>query len=77
MSTTISETQVSEFVEYMLDFYGPNGIYDIGMTEAEVREALPIRLLERADFEFDGDTIDREICEHIVSTNLRQGRPAF
>lgn len=77
MSTVISESEIREFVEYMLDFYGPNGIYDMGMTEAEVREALPIRLLERADLPFDGDTIDREICEYIVSTNLRQGRPAF
>ena len=77
MSTVISEPQIVEFVEYMLDFYGPNGIYDIGMTEAEVREALPIRMLERADLEFDGDTIDREICEYIVTTNLRQGRSAF
>lgn len=77
MSTVVSEAQITEFVEYMLDFYGPNGIYDMGMTEAEVREALPIRLLERADLEFDGDTIDREICEHIITTNLRQGRPAF
>ena len=77
MSTVVSEAQVSEFVSYMLDFYGPNGVYDIGMTEAEVREAMPIRLLERADLEFDGDTIDREICEHIITANLRQGRPAF
>ena len=74
MSVVITEPKVVEFVEYMLDFYGPNGIYDIGMTEAEVREALPIRLLERADLPFDGDTIDREICEHIVINNLRQGR---
>jgi len=74
MSTLISEPQIVEFVEYMLDFYGPNGIYDVGMTEAEVREALPIRLLERADLPFDGDTVDREICEAIVINNLRQGR---
>jgi hypothetical protein len=74
MSTVISEPQIVEFVEYMLDFYGPNGVYDVGMTEAEVREALPIRLLERADLEFDGDTVDREICEAIVINNLRQGR---
>jgi hypothetical protein len=74
MSTIISEPQIVEFVEYMLDFYGPNGVYDVGMTEAEVREALPIRLLERADLEFDGDTVDREICEAIVINNLRQGR---
>ena len=74
MSTVISEPQIVEFVEYMLDFYGPDGIYDIGMTEAEVREALPIRLLERADLPFDGDTIDREICEQIIVDNIRQGR---
>ena len=74
MSTLISEPQIVEFVEYMLDFYGPNGIYDVGMTAAEVREALPIRLLERADLPFDGDTVDREICEAIVINNLRQGR---
>lgn len=74
MSTLISEPQIVEFVEYMLDFYGPNGVYDVGMTEAEVREALPIRLLERADLPFDGDTVDREICEAIVINNLRQGR---
>ena len=74
MSTVITEPKVAEFVEYMLDFYGPNGVYDISMTEAEVREALTIRLLERADLEFDGDTIDRELCEYIVTHNLRQGR---
>ena len=39
MSIVISEPQISEFVEYMLDFYGPNGIYDIGMTEAEAEAA--------------------------------------
>ena len=74
MSTVITESERAEFVEYMLDFYGPNGVYDIGMTEAEVHEALPIRLLERADLEFEGDTVDRELCEYIVTYNLRQGR---
>ena len=74
MSTVISEPQIVEFVEYMLDFYGPNGVYDISMTEAEVREALPIRLLERADLLFTGDTVDRELCQYIVTHNLRQGR---
>lgn len=73
MSTVVSEPQVVEFVSYMLDFYGPNGVYDIGMTEAEVRESLALRLLQRADLPFDGDTIDREICEGIVINSLRQG----
>jgi len=74
MSTVITESNLAEFVEYMLDFYGPNGVYDIGMTEAEVREALPIRLLERADLLFTGDSVDSDLCEYIVTYNLRQGR---
>jgi hypothetical protein len=57
---------VSEFVEYALDFYGPGMIHDINATETEVLRALCVRLVNRPDLEFDGDSLDREMVRDII-----------
>ena len=57
---------VNEFVEYVLDFYGKGGLYDLGATENDVRVALNVRLKIRPDVEFDGDTLDREMVRDIM-----------
>ena len=57
---------VSDFVEYALDFYGPGMIYDINATETEVLRALCVRLVNRPDLEFDGDSLDREMVRDII-----------
>ena len=61
------------FVEYVLDFYGPGGIYakffaQSPVTEEDVKNALPHLLALRAaeGIEFDGDSYDREVMRDIL-----------
>ncbi len=62
-----TDTQITEFVEYVLSFYGTGGIYDFGATEADVRSALDQRLRSAsADCPFEGDSIDRELVRDIM-----------
>ena len=57
---------VRDFVEYALDFYGHGMICDINATETEVLRALCVRLVNRPDLEFDGDSFDREMVRDII-----------
>ncbi len=53
-----------EFVNYVLSFYGPGGIYDMGATEDMILEATQKYITEGADF--CGDSIDRELIRDIM-----------
>lgn len=57
---------ITNFVNYVFDFYGKGGIYDFGATRKEIREALTIRLNTRADTPFEGDSVDREMVRDIL-----------
>jgi hypothetical protein len=62
-----SNAQITEFVEYVLSFYGTGGIYDFGATEADVRGALEERIrTASADCPFEGDSVDRELVRDIM-----------
>ena len=66
----------AEFIEYVTEFYGPDGIFDIGATRDEVTNAVDLRLTSpryRPDFEYSGDTIDREWVRDIIE-NVRGER---
>ena len=55
------------FTQYMLDFYGPNGVYPEGFTSTQISLATQlykIRLPEGT--EFYGDSIDRERVRDII-----------
>jgi hypothetical protein len=53
------------FINYMMDFYGPRGVYpQLDFTATEVMAALRIYL--RTNPEFCGDSIDRERVRDIV-----------
>ena len=55
------------FTQYMLDFYGPKGIYPHGFTALQIGIATQIykcRLSEGQ--EFLGDSIDRENVRDII-----------
>jgi hypothetical protein len=54
-----------DFIDYVLDFYGSGGIYDMGATREQVKEATQ-KHIETANFPFDGDTIDREAVRDIL-----------
>lgn len=55
------------FTQYMLDFYGPKGIYPHGFTAEQINLATQLykcRLNEGQ--EFLGDSIDRERVRDII-----------
>jgi hypothetical protein len=55
------------FTQYMLDFYGPNGLYPEGFTSTQISLATQLykcRLPEGE--EFWGDSIDRERVRDII-----------
>jgi hypothetical protein len=56
---------LSEFIEYCMSFYGPGGVYPLGMSEDEITKA--IRLLDLIGQEdLDLDSIDRERVRDVV-----------
>jgi hypothetical protein len=61
---------MEEFYSYVLDFYGPNGIYDIGATEEEVKKATEVVKNEVGD-DFEGDTVDREKVRDVILDQMR------
>lgn len=59
---------MDSFIDYVLDFYGPDGIYKLGFTREQVVQACGVRISDPrfSTFRFDGDSIDREIVRDIV-----------
>lgn len=54
------------FHDYIKSFYGSGGIYDYNFTDDEIQQGIRLRLETRKDFEFQGDTADREITRDII-----------
>ena len=58
------------FTNYMLEFYGPNGIYDYGFTHEQINLATQLyktRLsVNYPGQEFEGDSVDRERVRDII-----------
>ena len=57
---------MNEFVDYVLDFYGVSGIYPMGVTREDILVATSIRIEQRKDIEFQGDSLDRELVRDIL-----------
>ena len=66
--TQIKRTYISQFPQYVMDFYGPGGIYDQNFTLTEITEAIEIRKThpKLTNIPFDGDSMDREMVRDIV-----------
>ena len=61
------ERDYMNFTQYMLDFYGPNGIYPLGFNSTQISLATQLykgRLAEGE--EFCGDSVDRERVRDII-----------
>ena len=52
------------FLNYVLQFYGPKGLYDMGMTKDEADKGA--RIVKMLSCEFIGDSVDREKVRDIV-----------
>lgn len=57
--------QMTEFYNYVLSFYGENGIYPIGATLDMVMEATA-KYLKSPETYFCGDSFDREHVRDIM-----------
>ena len=62
---------MKEFVDYVMDFYGECGIYDMKETREYVWQATCIRIKRNADMptngiSFEGDSLDREAVRDII-----------
>ena len=60
--------QMKDFYDYVLSFYGPDGIYPMGANRTIVRKATNdvIRISKIKGREFCGDSIDRELVRDIL-----------
>ena len=60
----------TNFTQYMLDFYGPNGVYDYGFTPEQINLATQLYKCRMEDefgqTEFEGDSVDRERIRDII-----------
>ena len=58
------------FTEYMLQFYGKDGIYDFGFSASEVNLATQLYKCRMEELfgqtEFEGDSVDRERVRDII-----------
>ena len=69
--------RMNEFVSYVYDFYGKNGIYDMGATVSQITTATIdylSSLLSKGEYTFCGDSLDRERVRDILTSkfNLKE-----
>jgi hypothetical protein len=66
------------FTRYMLEFYGPNGIYRSGFTALQIRLATQLyRTRLAVDYpgqEFEGDSVDPERVRDTIIQTCRSER---
>ena len=57
-----------DFTRYMLEFYGPDGIYNYGFSPTQINLATQLYKcrLYTTGGEFCGDTVDRENVRDII-----------
>ena len=66
---SILEKQIENFTNYLNSFYGIQGIYSSGrnVNNEEVYKAIKI-IQKRNEYEFTGDSVDREEARDIIYT---------
>ena len=61
------------FTQYMLDFYGKDGLYPFGFTPEQINFATQLYKCRMEDqfgqTEFEGDSVDRERVRDIILEN--------
>ena len=57
--------EANKWIEYVLDFYGKGGIYDMGATKEQVIDATNA-LIKQIGNKFEADSIDRERVRDIM-----------
>lgn len=69
---------MGSFTKYMLDFYGPNGIYPLGFNATQISLATQLYKCRLAEGEeFCGDSIDRERVRDIILAAREETVPEY
>ena len=73
MSTEMNRKMLNDFIEYVYEFYGPNGVYDLGfkVDYILIAKATVIRINCNTGVEFVGDSYDREQVRDIMITMMK------
>ena len=61
----MQQGNLKEFVDYVLDFYGVDGIYALNATRRQVVQATN-KLMQNPDHDFAYDSFDREKVRDIL-----------
>jgi len=61
---------MDEFYDYVMDFYGPGGIYDFNATEEEIKKATEV-VKNKVGDDFEGDSVDREKVRDVILNQMR------
>jgi hypothetical protein len=66
-------TDLQEFYDYVLSFYGPDGLYPMGATLKLIKQATSthIKILKLKGSEFAGDSIDREFVRDLLISKYK------
>jgi len=64
----MTKEQITDFIGYVMSFYGPDGLYPMGANPTVVRKATNdiIRISKIKGREFCGDSIDRELVRDLM-----------
>ncbi len=64
----MTKEQITDFIGYVMSFYGPDGLYPMGANRTVVRKATNdiIRISKIKGREFCGDSIDRELVRDLM-----------
>ena len=64
----MTKDQMNDFIDYVMEFYGPDGIYPMGANRTIARKATDdvIRICKIKGQEFCGDSIDRELVRDLM-----------
>lgn len=68
----LSATEVRDFVNQCLKFYGESGVYEYGFTFDEICEGIIDRFKAEPVLDFLSDTVDREIVREMVFSIRKQ-----
>ena len=62
MTTTLSKELINDFIDYVMSFYGADGLYPMGANRTIVRKATNdvMRIAKIKGRSFRGDSIGRE-----------------
>jgi hypothetical protein len=67
-ATVFSREFINDFVDYVMSFYGSDGIYPMGANRTVVRKATNdiMKIARIKGEEFCGDSIDRELVRDLL-----------